>query len=636
MSKESFRVQLMNDIHRRFRALDMLDYSELFHMDDTFRLALCIAFMTLSKESIIVKDKKNTDRLGRLTKQVSDMEIDTMFQGEDQPIIHSSLESDHTWILDNIRDSILHEHFDIDEEHRKIIIHNTKYGRGLDAEIPFDWFFRYVEQGIYNQRYTDYYTMKGFYYDREQNNPFDHPSFERKDHKRIKSYFAVHNHILYRVNLRGEHIPVDAIESRIRELFDYFAKIELSEGEKEKYGSKMYRGAPRKFLYNRDYLTSFIRTKDYVENIIRSEYPGITINIQMDPKKDRYIRKMHKSYHNSYRNYDDVYQKLCQMVLNKKDSILKIIDRFYDASKTNPQSFNQTELQEYLVQLVLGDDYSFSNDASSNYEDVMHAKLALKDVFFQIYGLCILSMNKSAFHNPETLSMIERNMTGYSKDALNEYLIKRRKLVHSILDSVIKIDETEEHLAKCPPTVKEVLESRRDAFIQERDQAYSDFQQLDVLNHMKPDQDGVRTHQDWNAHLLEDIIEKYMKSFMQVSPDKKDNGVPVRKTIRSIIYSLLDRLDELQRNYFLYECDPKETLEMIRNSFSHVGRVKVTDYFFSKEANVFLNDYDEQGNISGVVQTTYSGLLQFLYNGISGYEEEKDDKKEEEKINLFD
>ena len=270
----------------------------------------------------------------------------------------------------------------------------------------------------------------------------------------------------------------------------------------------------------------------------------------MDPKKDRYIRKMHKSYHNSYRNYDDVYQKLCQMVLNKKDSILKIIDRFYDASKSNPQAFNQTELQEYLVQLVLGDDYSFSNDASSNYEDVMHAKLALKDVFFQIYGLCILSMNKSAFHNPETLLMIERNMTGYSKDALNEYLIKRRKLVHSILDSVIKIDEVEEHLAKCPPTVKEVLESRRDAFIQERDQAYSDFQQLDVLNHMKPDQDGVRTHQDWNAHLLEDIIEKYMKSFMQVSPDKKDNGVPVRKTIRSIIYSLLDRLDELQRNSF--------------------------------------------------------------------------------------
>ena len=75
---------------------------------------------------------------------------------------------------------------------------------------------------------------------------------------------------------------------------------------------------------------------------------------------------------------------------------------------------------------------------------------------------------------------------------------------------------------------------------------------------------------------------------------------------------------------------------MIRNSFSHVGRVKVTDYFFSKEANVFLNDYDEQGNISGVVQTTYSGLLQFLYNGISGYEEEKVDEKEEEKINLFD
>ena len=61
MSKESFRVQLMNDIHRRFMALDQLDYSELFHMDDTFRLALCIAFMTLSKESIILKDKNGNE-----------------------------------------------------------------------------------------------------------------------------------------------------------------------------------------------------------------------------------------------------------------------------------------------------------------------------------------------------------------------------------------------------------------------------------------------------------------------------------------------------------------------------------------------------------------------------------------------
>ena len=55
---------------------------------------------------------------------------------------------------------------------------------------------------------------------------------------------------------------------------------------------------------------------------------------------------------------------------------------------------------------------------------------------------------------------------------------------------------------------------------------------------------------------------------------------------------------------------------MIRNSFSHVGRVKVSDYYLTDSAYVFLNDYDESGNISGLVKTRYFDLIQLLCKGV--------------------
>ena len=70
--------------------------------------------MTLSKEKIIKKDMKEIDRLGRLTKLVDDKEIDKLFDTNfcsQVSIINYAKEQNNLWILDNIRDSIMHGAF---------------------------------------------------------------------------------------------------------------------------------------------------------------------------------------------------------------------------------------------------------------------------------------------------------------------------------------------------------------------------------------------------------------------------------------------------------------------------------------------------------------------------------------------
>ena len=124
MSKLTFSKQINESILRKLSALENLNFEEFMKKDEYFELALSIAYLTLSKEKIIEKDINNPKRLERLTKRVYTKDIDQIFKNgfsKEMPTISNSDEEDNTWILDNIRDSIMHEALEIDEEVRRII-----------------------------------------------------------------------------------------------------------------------------------------------------------------------------------------------------------------------------------------------------------------------------------------------------------------------------------------------------------------------------------------------------------------------------------------------------------------------------------------------------------------------------------
>ena len=67
MSKESFSHQIFSTLYGKLKLLEYREPIYFFEYDEYFELALCLAYMTLSKEKIIHKEIENTDRLGRLT-----------------------------------------------------------------------------------------------------------------------------------------------------------------------------------------------------------------------------------------------------------------------------------------------------------------------------------------------------------------------------------------------------------------------------------------------------------------------------------------------------------------------------------------------------------------------------------------
>ena len=102
-------------MYDKFKSIEYNRVSDYLYLDKYTELAFCLAYMTLSKEKIIDKDKENDDQLGRLTKHVKTTDIDTLLNCNGITIIDTD-QYDNTWILDNIRDSIMHEKFDIDED----------------------------------------------------------------------------------------------------------------------------------------------------------------------------------------------------------------------------------------------------------------------------------------------------------------------------------------------------------------------------------------------------------------------------------------------------------------------------------------------------------------------------------------
>jgi len=65
MSKETFSEKISHLMYQKIKAVESLNPRVFFEKDANFEVALCLAYMTLSKEKIIKKEMKNSDRMGR-------------------------------------------------------------------------------------------------------------------------------------------------------------------------------------------------------------------------------------------------------------------------------------------------------------------------------------------------------------------------------------------------------------------------------------------------------------------------------------------------------------------------------------------------------------------------------------------
>lgn len=293
MSKELFSQSIYQTLYRRIKLLEYREPVYFFEYDEYFELALCIAYMALSKEKIIDKEIENSDRINRLNKMVSTTDIDAVFAptfNSEMPTITNTLENNNLWILDNFRDSIMHAAFDIDMENKLLIINNTQDERNLQATIPFSWFIAYTKNHIFNKKVLDKYTVRGFFYN-------DY----KKTKTNINTYSEIFSHIMYEVVITGKQFKVNEVEDRIRELFELYKHEQIDQDTFATYQTKLPR---TKNNYNQRYLTTFAVVCNKVKTKLKEEYPDLDIKIFVKDKKHKIAKRLTRKMDETYSRYD--------------------------------------------------------------------------------------------------------------------------------------------------------------------------------------------------------------------------------------------------------------------------------------------------------------------------------------------
>ena len=349
MSKQTFSQKISESIYKKINSIENMDINAFLKKDEYFEIALCLSYMTLSKEKIIKKDIKNKDRIARLSQMVDSSEINKVFQtgfAKEMPVITYAKENNNLWILDNIRDSIMHGAFDVDEEKQLFLINNNQYDRELIAEIPFSWFISYAKNDILSKKILDNYTIRNFYYNK---------------YKKNKNNFYTNkeliNNILYNVNIKGNKFNINIVEKRIKELFDIYSNQYLIDAYNDK---------------------NFAFVSDYVRLYAIYNEGGFYLDTDVELKKD-FSPFLDKTFFTCFENA--VMLNLAVFGAEKGCEILKIMLDYYDTLSYFKKRRKKPNLLPITVpiSLLLKDFSCALNGKTQSNNDIL---LLSKDFYF--------------------------------------------------------------------------------------------------------------------------------------------------------------------------------------------------------------------------------------------------------------
>ncbi|MBE6154873.1 MAG: hypothetical protein E7163_04815 [Firmicutes bacterium] len=600
MSKETFSEKISESMYRKTKAIEYIYPNIFLEHDDNFEIALCLAYMTLSKEKIIDKDIKSKDRLARLTEHVDMSEINKLFTpgfAIEMPNIIFAKENNYLWILDNIRDSIMHGVFDIDEERKCFIINNTQFDRELSAEIPFSWFIAYAKNDILSKKTTDKYTIKGFYYNKNKSNK-----------RNLETKKELVSNILYRVNITGTSFNNKKIKTRIIELFELYSKSDISNEDVEKYRSNIEKEIIK---YNEKYLVSFYIAREEIKKVVEKEFPGVTIDIILDNRKYRFINKTLKRLPKNYTDYDLMYNSFNKeaspkgmMLLEYLTNIIEALDNKDIKELSINEGYNERiKLFNFILN---GDNIDYNNIKNKNMLLEQNLNI-LRSICLNVYGLATLVINHETLYNNHFLNEhpSKYNIKACIKRPFIEYVTKRKSLLLKILEIDLRLFEKNEQYSKCQnETGKQKIQSTINALNNVKLTYQNELANLQTITGYEPVLVGDVNYE--KKQELENIIRVYFNHFYNAQT------IEVKKKIYKIINNLLTKQIEEESKYTFSQCsNMKDVLEIIRNSFSHIGRIRMKK---NRGTNTIikLNDYDNNNEKSGEVNCEYMDLIQVL------------------------
>lgn len=610
MSKQTFSERINKTMKTKIEAVEHINLDELLKKDEEFEFILSLAYLTLSKEKIIKKDIKNNNRLGRLTKIVDQKEIDKVFDSnfsKEIPNIISTLETNKMWILDNIRDSIMHGSFEIDEENKLVLIDNQGHDRNLKTEIPFSWFIEYAKNDILKKRNINEYTVYGFYYNKNKLN-----KKEWETQKELK------NNIAYFFKVSGITFNINEIENRIKELYKEYSNKQYDETLSVNYKQEIEK---YKKIYNKKYLLSFYLSSEKVKKKIEEEYPNIQIKFGINHKNEM-INKIIKSCPKYYINYDLMIEEFNKKISKKGINLLNYLENII----TKKESYEKTDFSK----LDLNEKLNIINDVVCS--EPKQEKIDIKQLYYQnenilksllinIYGIATLVTNQQNIYNAHYINEKpeDYNILAADKNTYKDLMEMKRKLGISILECDIKITQIEEQYNNCKDNnKKQLLEQKLKELNKLKNTSKEKYFEIREELDYRIVSKGTENDKKRMEKLLIGIKNLYTHFYKTTS---KDNRIKIKKAINKLAQIYIEETSK----YTFGRCRTmNEAITIIRNCFSHIGRITLgegkRDKYLRLHKYIYLTDFDNDNEISGILQCEYEDLLKIIN---TPYEKEK-------------
>ena len=582
MSTASFTNKVIDDMYDRMGLMNTPIINNYLKFDETFELALALVYMTLSKEKIIKKEIKNPDALGRLERRVPKREIDNLFIGKYANMIKYTEVDDSTWILDAIRDSIIHHKADIDEARKLVLVNNDYENRKLIAEIPFDWFKDYIKTDIVNKKVTNRYNFRNFY-------ASDYISSKRPINTRNISSRL----ILYNVHIEDENIPLKETDEFIKSLMEKYSKVEIDNSASNKY------------------YASFVNAVSELYKELNNKFPNATnIRISIIKKRDKINKKINSKLANNYKDPDKLFEDLNSLVFKNKDLLDTISSIYSFVASSDKNNISNDEIIK-LLEMINGKSGSYSiKDYYKETKDIYM-------MFLQMYGLITIVLNEENLKNSDYLNILDSHLKSYTKGALDEFQIARRNNIKQMLNAEISYKK---HL-KNYNNVGDSNEIIKNSFEKAQEKYYTALSENAKFNYW-PDFIVTSRESKSEVNTVRDILFTILRHKYDefTAAETKDEIIIKKKEV----LAALDKLSAYEKKNILTVTKPSDTLVFLRNCLAHNNRIHCSDVapLFIMIQKLTLTDFNDNGELTGIGFCKYTDIID-LISAVKDYTEEK-------------
>ena len=548
---------------------DLMDFKDL---DFQYFLITSIASKFISyKEDVWKKNKRTKTISTEFPRKILD---DVVFKGEllepklsihykkkrikykfNKIEIEEILEDkkdDSVWIVDNIRDSIAHGHFYIDDENKQIVIKNLHDDRKLICKIDYKTFSLFEELisleriggytnktfktipiiGTYNKGHIEYQNFK---------NDFQLKSFLNNDI--IPFYYEVKD--IYEAD-------TDKRYEDLTSFYNYFSDLS------DKFLRKHQINTPYEQLANQSH--------KYAEENLKNYH----VNFVCEPLSDSFI--------NQIINYINEAKDFYSMPFNRQYEIVKNLITNLILNDTNPIERGIQNINDFFA-LLISVQNTNNNEAKNLYRGwlktfsnsfVQDQKLA--NLF--ILGINNFVSNKESVYDKHFEDYTEFDVTKFKYKDYSGYdkLTKRLKELNvdliNLKKSLTKLNETKKqqsnNLAKAPEDRKEII----------------------CVN-------------------LENV-----NNLINETSDKINN---VKKEITNIEAQI--NLAQTDSDGYYINSNNKSFFNHLRNAFAH-NHIKYADDRLVYNRKIILEDIDDNGDLTFRCTCHYYDLVKLFNNDL--------------------